>query len=219
MTEYGDDATGIVIVDDHPIVCDGVEQLISRERDMKVVGKAHDAAGAIQVIDRVKPRVAVVDISLSGGASGLDLTKSIRSRFPDVHVLVLSMHDEALYAERAIRAGARGYVMKNEMTSRIVDAIRQVRAGKMFLSGELTSNMIEKVMVSAPVRRPLTTDVLTDRELDILEKIGEGYKTSDIARQLNLSNKTIESHRLRIRKKLDLRTAGDLIRYAVQWVR
>ncbi len=210
--------TGIMIVDDHPIVCDGVEQLISREKDMKLVGKAHSANTAIRAIEKARPDIVIVDISLSGGGSGLDLIKAIRSRFMDVRVLVLSMHDEAMYAERAIRAGARGYIMKNEMTSRIVDAIRQVREGRIFLSGEVTSNLIEKVMNGGTVQRPTSPDALTDRELEILDLLGEGYKTGEIARILNLSSKTVETHRLRIKRKLDLKNSNDLIRYAVQWV-
>ena len=213
-----DKITKIFVADDHPIVFQGIEQLLNREEDLSVCGSAVDAHGAIKAIEKLKPNLVIVDISLKGSVSGIELIKGIRKRFPHTYTLVLSMYDESLYAERAIRAGARGYVRKEELTGTIVKAIRQVLSGKIYLSETMTSRLLNNLIYDQTEKLGVSTEKLTNRELEVLDLVGNGYSTIEIAKELNLSVKTISTHRLRIRNKLNLKNNSELIKYAVQWV-
>jgi DNA-binding NarL/FixJ family response regulator len=213
-----DEVTRIFVADDHPIVFQGLKQLLNREGDLSVCGSAANVNDAIKAIEILKPNLVIVDISLKGSVSGIELIKGIRKRFPNTYTMVLSMYDETLYAERAIRAGARGYVKKEEFTNTIVKAIRQVLSGKIYLSETMTSRLLDNLIYDQSERLAVSTEKLTNRELEVLSLVGNGYSTIEIARELNLSVKTISTHRLRIRNKLNLKNNSELIRYAVQWV-
>lgn len=208
----------VLLVDDHPIVRNGLAQLISQEPDLAVCGGAGSAGEAMAAIGRDEPDLVVVDISLKS-ANGIELTKAIRTRRPSLPVLVLSMHDEALYAERALRAGANGYVMKAESPETVLHAIREVLSGDLYVSEKIASRMLRGFLHGGPKkreRRGVTS--LSDRELEIFEMIGNGICTRDIATQLNISIKTVETHRAHIKCKLGLTNATELMRYAISWV-
>jgi DNA-binding NarL/FixJ family response regulator len=206
----------VLIVDDHPAVREALALRINRQPDMKVCGEAADMRDALRLIADSEPDVAVVDISLKTG-SGIDLIKRIKDRSDRVRILVWSMHSESLYAERALRAGALGYVNKDQATDRIVEAIRRVLAGKVWLSEVMAERLLQRsVGGSGEDRSPL--DVLADRELEVFRLIGEGVKTAEIAERLHLSVKTVETYRDRIRQKLDLSDGTKLVHYATQWV-
>jgi DNA-binding NarL/FixJ family response regulator len=208
----------VLIVDDHPAVREALAQRIGRQRDLEVCGEATDMSEALRLVAETQPDIAVVDISLKTG-DGIDLIKRIRDRNDHVRMLVWSMHSEALYAERALRAGALGYVNKDEATDRIVEAILRVLAGKVYLSETMAQRMLQRAVGGARdevTRSPL--DVLADRELEVFRLIGAGVKTAEIAERLHLSVKTVETYRDRIRKKLDLSDGTQLAHYATQWV-
>ncbi len=213
-----DEITRIFVADDHPIVFQGLQQLLNREGDLSVCGSATNVNDAIKAIEMLKPNLVIVDISLKGSVSGIELIKGIRKRFPNTYTMVLSMYDESLYAERAIRAGATGYVKKEEFTNTIVKAIRQVLSGKIYLSETMTSRLLDNLIYDQSERLAVSTEKLTNRELEVLSLVGNGYSTIEIAKELNLSVKTISTHRLRIRNKLNLKNNSELIKYAVQWV-
>jgi DNA-binding NarL/FixJ family response regulator len=209
--------TRIVIVDDHPLLRKGVGQLINNEKDLLVVGEAEDAAKALTVIETAKPDVALIDISL-GGASGIELLKNIKARFPKLQVLVLSMHDESVYAHRALRAGASGYIMKQEATEKVLTALRKVLRGEVYLSERLGARMLNTLVGGRSSSATSPIDALSDRELEVFSLIGQGHGTRPIAEKLHLSVKTIESHRAHIKEKLNLQTATELVHHAIQWV-
>jgi DNA-binding NarL/FixJ family response regulator len=216
--EAGDRKWWIMIVDDHPIFRQGMTQLINREEDLQVCAEAETAQQALETVQRIQPDLAIVDITLKG-TNGIELLKSLRVMAPKLPVLVLSMHDEGLYAERALRAGARGYVMKQEPPEQVILAIRHVIAGELHLSSAMSNQMIHKLIEGGPHeknRSPI--DRLSDRELEVLQLIGRGRGTRQIAEELHLSVKTIESHRAHIKEKLNLSTAPEMVRFAVQWV-
>jgi DNA-binding NarL/FixJ family response regulator len=208
----------VLIVDDHPAVREALALRIGRQSDLEVCGEAADLSEALRLIAQTQPDVAVIDITLKT-ANGIDLIKRIKDRNNHVGILVWSMHSEALYAERALRAGALGYVNKDQATDRIVEAIRRVLAGKVYLSEAMTERMLQRAVGGAReevTRSPL--DVLADRELEVFRLIGEGVKTAAIAERLHLSVKTVETYRDRIRQKLDLSDGTKLAHYATQWV-
>lgn len=208
----------ILIVDDHPAVREALASRIGRQADMEVCGEAADTTEALRLVADTQPDLAVVDISLKT-ASGIDLIKRIKDRNDSVRMLVWSMHSESLYAERALRAGALGYINKDQATDKIIDAIRRVLEGKVFLSDEMAEKMLHRAVGGGrkePTRSPL--DALADRELEVFRLIGQGVKTAEIAEQLHLSVKTVETYRDRIRQKLDLSNGTDLAHYATQWV-
>jgi DNA-binding NarL/FixJ family response regulator len=209
--------TRIVIVDDHPLLRKGVGQLINNEKDLLVVGEAEDAAKALTVIETAKPDVALIDISL-GGASGIELLKNIKARFPKLQVLVLSMHDESVYAHRALRAGASGYIMKQEATEKVLTALRKVLRGEVYLSERLGARMLNTLVGGRSSSATSPIEALSDRELEVFSLIGQGHGTRPIAEKLHLSVKTIESHRAHIKEKLNLQTATELVHHAIQWV-
>lgn len=207
----------IYVVDDHPVVRSGLADIINQETDMLVIGEAESAEDALREIPKVEPHLVIVDLSLKE-TSGLELIKALRIRHPEVLVLVLSMHDESVFAERAIHAGARGFIMKNSVMGEVQEAIRQVLRGKIYLSADMTERMVEIAAKgrSGPQESPLRR--LSDRELEVFEMIGRGLGTSEIARKLHLSVKTIDTHRASIRDKLGLKDAKQLVHHAVQWI-
>lgn len=208
----------ILIVDDHPAVREALASRIGRQADMEVCGEAADMTEALRLVANTQPDLAVVDISLKT-ASGIDLIKRIKDRNDSVRMLVWSMHSESLYAERALRAGALGYINKDQATEKIIDAIRRVLEGKVYLSDEMAEKMLHRAVGGGrkePTRSPL--DALADRELEVFRLIGQGVKTAEIAEQLHLSVKTVETYRDRIRQKLDLSNGTDLAHYATKWV-
>jgi DNA-binding NarL/FixJ family response regulator len=207
----------VLVVDDHPIVRQGLTQLIDREGDLRVCGEADCTAGALQAIETLRPDVVVADLSLQG-PDGLELLKSLRGRDMAVPVVILSMHDESLYAERALRAGARAYLMKQEATETVLVAIRRVLAGEIYLSDRMASRLLRQFVRSTPSGSASPIDVLSDRELEVFVLIGRGHGTRQIAEELHLSIKTVESYRAHIKDKLDIPTASELVRHAVQWV-
>jgi DNA-binding NarL/FixJ family response regulator len=208
----------VLLVDDHPIVRHGMAMLIDEEHDLMVCGEASNAAETLRQIERCNPEIAIVDISLQG-ASGIDLTKSIREQHPALPVLVLSMHEENLYAERALHAGARGFVMKQEAAETVLHAIRTVLRGDIYLSEGLSSKVL-RALVDGPTADPerFGVDRLSDRELEVFELIGRGYSTRRIADALHLSVKTIETHRAHIKQKLKLNNATELVHRAFHWI-
>ncbi len=205
----------ILIVDDHPLVRTGLAQLIGDCPDLEVCGEAGDMAEALKLVEVTQPDLAIIDLSLAGG-SGLDLIERIRSRFKDVLMLVASMHDETLYAERVLAAGARGYINKQEAQDRIIQAVRQVLAGKVYLSQRMTERMLSGMVDARADKRDI--DTLSNRELQVFELIGRGVTSGRIAERLNLSTKTIETHQARIKKKLGLGSAHELTQRAIRWI-
>ena len=207
----------ILIVDDHPLMRKGLALTLSAESDLDVVGQAADAEEALSVFDKLKPDFVLIDISLPG-MSGLELLKHLLALNPDLLTLVVSRHDETLYAERAVRAGAKGYVMKLEAGDDIVQAVRHVLRGGIYMSDELKDRLLFGAAVGrkAPLQSPL--EVLSDRELEVFEMTGRGLPTREIAERLHLSVKTVESYRARIKQKLNIETGTELLQQAVQWV-
>jgi DNA-binding NarL/FixJ family response regulator len=206
----------IFIVDDHPLVREWLANLIHQTQDLVVCGEAEDAKTALQAIARSTPDLAIIDLSLGNG-SGIDLIRSVRSLFPNVAVIVLSMHDERVYAERSIRAGARGYIMKRESTKKIIDAIHHVLQGDMYLSQELTELFAEKFVSGPSPVTGLPVSQLSDRELEVFQLIGQGYETRKIAETLNVNIKTVQTYCTRIKDKLKFSTGSELLREAIRW--
>jgi DNA-binding NarL/FixJ family response regulator len=207
----------VVIVDDHPLFRERLSELINHEPDMEVCGEAEDARRAIELIRNTSPDLAIVDITLKE-SSGLELIKNIRELPTAVPVLVLSMHDESLYAERALRAGAAGYITKHESAENVLLAVRRVLAGEVYLSGTLTSAFL-KGLTSGLKSTSQPLDRLTDRELEILELIGRGRATRQIAETLRLGVATVDTYRARIKEKMNFRSGTELQHFAIRWVR
>ena len=205
----------VFLVDDHPLVRQALSQLINQSGDMAVCGEAEGAPEALRSIAALKPDVAVVDLTLKEG-SGLDLVKDLKLRHPDLPVLVLSMHDESTYAERLLRSGARGYVMKDQASDRVVAALRCVLGGEVYLSEKMSARMLHKLVGGAAASLS-PVDLLSDRELQVFELIGQGTGTRNIAEKLHLSVKTVETYREHIKLKLKLDNATDLLQHAIQW--
>lgn len=206
----------VLVVDDHPMTRYGIVRLIEQEPDLVVCGEAENASRALAAVRALKPQVVLTDLTMPGG-EGLEFVKDVRSLHPEVAVLVVSMHDEALYAERALRAGARGYIMKNEGGEKLVEAIRQVLQGKTYVSENMSGKVLE--IFSHRRRRADDTTIgkLTDREFEVFRLLGQGMTTREIGQQLRLSTKTVETHRLHVREKLGLKSGPALIKYAVRW--
>ena len=208
----------LLVVDDHPIVRHGVVQLIEQEREFEVAAQAGTAEEALQMAEGDDFDLAIIDVSLQG-VSGLELVKQIRERGVEMPILMMSMHDEAFYAERALRAGAQGYVMKQRATTEVAAAIRKVLAGELYLSDELSAKLLRRAVEGDLGPEQGGANQLSDRELEVLQLLGQGVSTRDVADRLNLSVKTIESYRANIKRKLDLKNAAELMRFAVDWVR
>ena len=211
------EAKRIVIVDDHPLFRKGLEQLIHSEDGFAVCGEANNAPEAMDVIRKLNPDLAIVDLSLPG-ANGIELIKNIRAEFSKLPILVLSMHDESLYALRALRAGAEGYVMKHEAMTNVIQAIREVFNGRPYLSPAMAAQVITKFAHRQAEGEGDAVERLSDRELEVLELIGKGHDVRQIAKVLHLSPKTVETHRSHIKDKLDLKNSREVARFALQWL-
>jgi DNA-binding NarL/FixJ family response regulator len=207
----------VLLVDDHPIVRQGVKMMITQEPDMVVCGEAESADEAMALMVESTPHIAIIDLTLRD-SSGLELIKDAKVRCPEVAVLVLSMRDEAFYAHRVLRAGARGYITKEEGSDRIIEGIRAIVAGQVYLSDKLAAKMIGTYVVGMPDTGAPVEQTLSNRELEVFELIGSGLTTRDVAGKLHRSVKTIESHREHIKDKLGLQNANELLTRAVQWV-
>jgi DNA-binding NarL/FixJ family response regulator len=206
----------IFLVDDHPIVRQGLAQLIDSEADMAVVGQGEDAYGSLRAIKTVKPDLCLVDVSLKD-SDGIELLKELKSHAPDLPVLILSMHDETLYAERALRAGAKGYIMKQEAPQVLLAAIRKVMSGQVYVSDKMSATLLQRMVSGkAAAKGALPLDRLTDRELEVFRLIGAGNSVREIAEKLFLSVKTVEAHREHIKEKLNVKSSAELLRYAIR---
>ena len=207
---------GVFIVDDHPLVREGLTNLINRQSDLVVCGEAKDSAEAIDGMTKERPDIAIIDISLTN-ESGLELIKQLVKQFPQVALIVLSMHDEALYAERALRAGARGYVMKHETSKNVLTSIRRVIGGDTYVSERIVNRMALRL---TSARRPVASspvERLSDRELEIFQLLGQGRTPSEIARDLNLSLKTVQAYCARAKEKFGVTSLTQLLRAAIRW--
>ena len=208
----------ILIVDDHPVVREGLRGLIDSQDDMQVCGEAATVESAMQLLRELTPDAMIVDISL-GKESGLDLIQQARAQLPTLALLVLSMHDEMIYAERALRSGAGGYVMKQEAAAQVITALRCVLEGRMFVSPAVTERLLNTLARPASSRPNYSVDRLTNRELEVFRLIGTGVTSAEIATHLHISRKTVETHRTRIKEKLGASTAAELVIQAATWLR
>jgi DNA-binding NarL/FixJ family response regulator len=211
------DKKRVLVVDDHPMMRQGLAQLIENESDLVVCCEADTAGQALDVVSLKKPDLALVDLSLPD-KSGLELIKDIRALRPDLPILVVSMHDEAIYAERVLRAGGRGYIMKQEGGKKLLHAIRQVLSGQIYVSEKMSAKILEIFSGHRPQSSSSPVERLSDREFEVFQWIGQGKGTREIAQRLHLSVKTVEVHRANIKEKLKVQTGTDLVRYAIRWV-
>ncbi|MBN11665.1 MAG: DNA-binding response regulator [Opitutaceae bacterium] len=209
--------TRIYIVDDHPLVRHGLCQIVANEADMEICGEAEDSPAAIRGVGEANPDAIIVDISLKG-ANGLELIKNLKAIHEDIPILVFSMHDETIYAQRALRAGAKAYVMKKESPSKVVDAIRKIIQGEIYVSPSVADQVLHQIVNGPGNVSTSPVDRLTDRELEVVQLIGRGLSSREVAESLHLSVKTIESHRAHVKEKLGLRNATELVQFSVQWV-
>jgi len=208
--------TRILLVDDHPVVRDGFAEVINRESDLTVCAAAEDRAGALQAIETTRPGLVVIDLTLKN-SSGMELIKDIHSRWPKLLVLVVSMHNENLYAERVLRAGARGYITKQQATRDILQAIRRVLSGGVYLNETTGAAVLARLASKPQSKEDTVLDQLTDRELQVFELTGQGFNTREISNQLRIDMKTVETYRLRIREKLNLESSSELLKLAIRW--
>jgi len=206
----------VLVVDDHPLLRQGLALLINQQQDMRVCGEAEEAHAALQTISEMRPDIIILDISLKG-PDGMELLKCIRGLYPELPVLVLSMHDEAIYAERALRARANGYIMKQEATEKVLVALRRILSGDVYLSESMSKKMLQQYIDGSPSLLQSRIATLSDRELEVFRRIGEGRGTREIAEELHLSIKTVETYQAHIKEKLGLRSGRELIQHAVQW--
>jgi len=206
----------VFVVDDHPIVRQGLALLINQQPDLTVCGEAEEVHGALQGIADCQPDILIVDISLSG-PDGLELLKSVRAREIALPVLILSMHEESIYAERALRAGANGYIMKQEATETVLVALRRILNREIYVSERVANKMLRRYISGSENAKLSPVSELTDRELEVFRLIGEGHGTRQIAEELHLSVKTVESYQAHIKEKLSLRSARELVQHAIQW--
>ncbi len=211
------DKVRILIVDDHPIVRQGLADLINHEDEFEVCGHAEDAREAMEQIRKLSPDLVTIDITLRE-MGGLELIKDVKSQHPKLPMLVISMHDEKLYGERVLRAGAKGYIMKHEATENVIDAIRKVFSGQVYVSNNMAEQMVKSFVSGGTRSQASVMNSLSDRELEVFRLIGQGFGTRKIAEMLHLSVKTIETYRAHIKNKLSLDDAAQLLQYAVQWV-
>jgi DNA-binding NarL/FixJ family response regulator len=207
----------VFLVDDHPLVREHLTALLQREADLEVCGEAGDAPTALALISRQSPDLVILDISLKQ-SNGLELIKDLKQMWPELPVLVLSMHDEMLYAERSLRAGALGYITKEEATVSVLSAVRKVLGGQVYLSERMAERMMKRMVSGAKDELGSPLEVLTDRELEVFQMLGRGLGTRQIAEELRLGIKTVESYRARIKEKLQLKDGNQLLQHAIQWV-
>lgn len=208
----------VMLVDDHSIVRMGIAKLLENEPDIEVVGESGNINEAINMISRITPQVVLVDIAFEGEMSGLDLIKAIKERYPDIIMIVLSMFDETVYAERAVRAGARGYIQKSDAPKKIVSAIHNALTGELVLSKSISDKIINKVLTGEHDASGSPIDLLSDREFEIFQMFGKGMVVKEIAAELNISSHTVETHRRNIKEKLQIKTNALLIKQGVQWI-
>jgi DNA-binding NarL/FixJ family response regulator len=206
----------VMLVDDHPLVREWLANLINEQPDLRICGEASNAPQAFQKIGEEKPDIAIVDISLEGG-SGIELIKNIKFAHPDVAMIVLSMHDEALYAERALRAGARGYIMKREATKKILKAIHAVLEGKLYISDKISDAMTEKISAGGSTSTDSPIEQLSDRELEVFQLIGRGYSTRQIADHMRVGFKTVQTYSARLKEKFKFDNSTQLLHEAIRW--
>src|SRR6202167_127717 len=206
----------VFVVDDHPLLRQGLALLINREPDLAVSGEAEEAQAALKAIAAKQPDILIADISLNG-PDGLDLLKNLRMLYPNLPVLVLSMHDESIYAERALRARANGYIMKQEATEKVLVAVRRILDGEIYLSTRMANKLLQQYMSGQTAETDSRLAALSDRELEVFRLIGEGLGTRQIAEALHLSMKTVESYQAHLKEKLSLRTGRELMQHAIQW--
>jgi DNA-binding NarL/FixJ family response regulator len=216
MTEQAPRKRAVLVVDDHPLMRDGISQLIDQQPDLRVCGGASSGPEALKALDRLEPDLMLVDISLPG-MDGIELIKAVRKRAARLPLLVLSMHDESLYAERAVRAGAKGYVMKHASAEILLAAIRRVLDGRVYLSPAMTDKLLDKMARDEAVGRESPLAALSDRELEIFKLVGRGLRTQRISEELNLSVKTVETYYSRIKRKLHIKDASELLQMAIAW--
>ncbi len=207
----------ILVVDDHPIVREGLVRVIDQTADLLVCAHAENIAQTLDAAERSKPDLVILDISL-GGQNGIELIKDLKVRYPNLPVLVHSMFDETMYAERCLRAGAKGYVMKQAPPQHLLDGVRRVLKGEVHVSEAMTSQLLCRISGGPGGKGSSPTELLSDREFEVFELLGRGHRTSEIARILHLSDKTVQTHREHIKEKLDIADAVTLVRRAVQWV-
>lgn len=212
----GNSKAQVFLVDDHPMVREHLSALLGREADLAVCGEAGDAPTALSSIGNLRPDLVIMDISLKK-SNGLELLKNLKALHPDLPVLVLSMHDESLYASRVLRAGALGYITKEEASKKILHAIRRVLAGQVYLSEQMAERLMKRMVGSSPKGTGSALEILTDRELEVFQMIGRGMGTRRIAEELRIGIKTVESYRARIKEKLYLADGAQLVQQAVQW--
>jgi DNA-binding NarL/FixJ family response regulator len=205
----------VLVIDDHPIVRERLAELINQQPDLVVCGEAEDSHQARKAVAELQPDIAIVDITLKD-TYGIELIKEFKDRYPKLPMLVLSMHDEAMYGERSLRAGARGYLTKQEATKKIVDAIRKVLAGEIYTSEKMAASILQKVAGRTTPGGGSPTDVLTDRELEVFQLLGQGKTVKEIAESLFVSAKTVEAHREHIKQKMNFKSSAELLRYAIQ---
>lgn len=205
----------VFVVDDHPLLRQGLALLINREQDLEVCGEAEEAQAAMNALAAKQPDVLIADISLNG-PDGLDLLKTLRMQYPDLPVLILSMHDETIYAERALRARANGYIMKQEATEKVLVAVRRILDGEIYLSDRMANKLLHKYISGASADMNSRLSILSDRELEVFRLIGEGRSTRQIAEKLHLSVKTVETYQAHIKEKLSLRSGRELVQHAIQ---
>lgn len=208
----------IIVVEDHPLMQKGLEMTLNAEIDMDVVGMASSGEEALALLEEKSSDLAVVDISLPG-MSGLELIKELRSRHDDLRILVVSRHEEDLFAERAVRAGAQGYIMKIDAGEQVVDAVRKISRGGVYLSEKISSKLLMNMSMGAEQRERAPFELLSDRELAVFRMIGQGRQTKEIASRLHISSKTVDTYKSRIREKLNIRGGKRLLQQAVQWVK
>ena len=209
--------TRVYVTDDHAMVRRGLAALIAAEPDMELCGEAEDCATATSEVAKLRPEVVIVDISLRGN-SGLELIKNIKAFDPKIHIVVLSVHDESVYALRVLKAGAKAYVMKQDIASKVIDAIRKVRKGQMYVSERVASQMLNRMVKGQDEEGDSPVAGLSDRELEVVTLIGSGLATREIAARLHVSVKTIETHRAHIKTKVNLSTATQLAQFCIRWV-
>ena len=207
----------VLVVDDHPVFRHGISALINAEEDLIVCGEAASSPSALDAMRKLKPDIALLDISLPG-TNGIELIKLMKAEYPKLPLLVLSMHDESLYALRALKAGALGYVMKAEALTHVLDALRKALKGEIYVSPRLSERLIFQAIQTTDTNSGSPVDRLSDRELEVLNFLGNGLGTKEIASKLNLSVKTIETHRAHIKEKLGFRDASEMIRFAIDWI-
>lgn len=209
----------IILVDDHPVVRGGIAKFLEKEKDLEICAEAESASEAIKLINQYSPHIVLVDITLKGEVDGIELIKIIKTRFPDIYTLCLSMYEESVYAERVIRAGAKGYVQKSTDPENVIIAIRRIMDGKLYLSEDISDSIISRLLHGkSKENSDNPVDVLSDREFQIFMFVGNGYGSKEIAGKVNLSINTVESHKKNIKDKLNIENTADLNRFAIHWV-